>query len=55
MGAGAVGAGAVAYPTHGHAPARKPSWASSHTSHTSHETGDQTMQIALGGLGGRNE
>ncbi|MFF1725228.1 glycosyltransferase family 2 protein [Streptomyces sviceus] len=35
-----------------HAPAQKPSWADSHT----HDEGkDQTMQIALGGLGGRKE
>ncbi|EDY54437.1 MULTISPECIES: cellulose synthase catalytic subunit [Streptomyces] len=35
-----------------HAPAQKPSWVDSHT----HDEGtDQTMQIALGGLGGRKE
>ncbi|WP_030320914.1 glycosyltransferase family 2 protein [Streptomyces sp. NRRL B-3229] len=35
-----------------HAPAQKPSWAETHT----HDEGkDQTMQIALGGFGGRKE
>jgi hypothetical protein len=39
-------------PTAPHAPVQKPSWADSHT----HDEGnDQTMQIALGGLGGRKE
>lgn len=39
-----------------HAPQHKPSWAAaSNTSGGTGSTGDQTMQIALGGLGGRKE
>jgi hypothetical protein len=35
-----------------HAPAHKPTWADSNARN---EGNDQTMQIALGGLGGRKE
>ncbi|CAM5732800.1 cellulose synthase (UDP-forming) OS=Streptomyces alboniger OX=132473 GN=CP975_12790 PE=4 SV=1 [Streptomyces alboniger] len=48
--AGAAGAQHAPHAPHvPHAPQQKPSWA------TSNGTGDQTMQIALGGLGGRKE
>ncbi len=49
-GAQAYGAHAPHAPHAAHAPQQKPSWAAS-----SDGGNDQTMQIALGGLGGRKE